>query len=325
VGNHFPHKSLFNALENIDEKYTLVILSSFTGYRNNEFHIKSGKLTDQIVESLFANSDLLIFPSQYEGFGLPVLAAVNHEKPILLYDSQINRELAKIYNFGSKVQFFTYFENLNKSIENVLNKMNSYKHNVVKRTWKDVAKEYAGVIDREMKKTVDEKKIFERFKSIRDIECTHYDLRVYINRKLIYINDFFSLIKYKVYIKAELIIDEFSNKYISISIRDYNKSIDSINLFDNSNQKIKPIEFRNQKNKYNDYGFFLECDTKQKIYKIHLHFNKAKVKLHLKTKPEVSIVQKGLIKLYNLLVKNDFSYVKLTVKIYQYIAKKFLK
>lgn len=48
---------------------------------------------DATVSALYAGSDLLAFPSRYEGFGIPILEAMAADKPMVLADTPVFREL----------------------------------------------------------------------------------------------------------------------------------------------------------------------------------------------------------------------------------------
>ena len=43
----------------------------------------SGSLDDSFVESLYRNANVVVFPSHYEGFGLPVMHALGYKKPVV--------------------------------------------------------------------------------------------------------------------------------------------------------------------------------------------------------------------------------------------------
>ncbi len=56
-------------------------------------HFPSGKHSPELVGSLYAHCSALIFPSQYEGFGLPVAQALSIGKPVVLFPITINHEV----------------------------------------------------------------------------------------------------------------------------------------------------------------------------------------------------------------------------------------
>ena len=54
-----------------------------------------GFVDDEQRDWLYANALTFIFPSKYEGFGLPVLEAMIHRCPVIAYDNSATREVAR--------------------------------------------------------------------------------------------------------------------------------------------------------------------------------------------------------------------------------------
>ena len=52
-------------------------------------------MSDQALRSLYAGADFLVFPSIYEGFGVPILEAVGH-CAVIANDIPVFRELASM-------------------------------------------------------------------------------------------------------------------------------------------------------------------------------------------------------------------------------------
>lgn len=57
--------------------------------------IFTGFIDDQTRDWLYKNARAFIFPSKYEGFGLPVLEAMAHECPVVCYKNNATYEVAK--------------------------------------------------------------------------------------------------------------------------------------------------------------------------------------------------------------------------------------
>ena len=104
VGNVKPHKNLitllkgYKALPNhIKNTYKLVILGRKEGFITPDFQISrfindnnlmkhlhfTGYIEDNIVPYIYKKASLFVFPSLYEGFGLPILEAMACEVPVL--------------------------------------------------------------------------------------------------------------------------------------------------------------------------------------------------------------------------------------------------
>lgn len=74
VGNDYPHKNL-RRLKSVFEKikaegldYDLVLITDF--------------ISEQELDNLYKNASLFVFPSLYEGFGLPPLEAMKRGLPV---------------------------------------------------------------------------------------------------------------------------------------------------------------------------------------------------------------------------------------------------
>jgi glycosyltransferase involved in cell wall biosynthesis len=105
VGNAYPHKnleSLVNAFKRFrnegHESYRLVLVGSHDHfYERLERHVHSqgvaehvtffGRATDPELAELYERAALYVFPSLFEGFGLPPLEAMGHGLPVASSDA----------------------------------------------------------------------------------------------------------------------------------------------------------------------------------------------------------------------------------------------
>lgn len=56
--------------------------------------IRPGFVSDAELAGWYAYADLVVYPSQYEGFGLPMLEAMHARRPLLVHDTPAAREVA---------------------------------------------------------------------------------------------------------------------------------------------------------------------------------------------------------------------------------------
>jgi GT2 family glycosyltransferase len=110
VGNKFKHKGLDIALTQLPKKIGIkyVLLSvELKTERDDLIFLKPGLLTDEEIASLYQNCEEIIFPSFSEGFGYPLLEALQYGKRITcrpldslleIYES-IPIEYQKLVNF----------------------------------------------------------------------------------------------------------------------------------------------------------------------------------------------------------------------------------
>ncbi len=112
VGNIEPRKNLVNLIKAYEllpkelQKLPLVlaggkgwhdeeILATIEGAQQKGLNIIStGYITDEEKSALYHNGTLVIQPSHYEGFGMPVLEAMSYGKPVICSDIEVLREVA---------------------------------------------------------------------------------------------------------------------------------------------------------------------------------------------------------------------------------------
>jgi len=160
VGNSFPHKAIQTALRYIPKHISVVVLSSKNKVDGNVIYLESGKLPEYLIDYIYKKCSFILFPSQYEGFGLPVLASAVYGKNILLYDSSINREVTSEFGLNKNVYYFRYFEEIYKLSDILLNKLSKKEH--FERTWEKVATDMMQVIDKTINKKIDTNKLIEK-------------------------------------------------------------------------------------------------------------------------------------------------------------------
>ena len=72
---------------------------------------------DKVLAKLYENASALIYPSIYEGFGLPILEAMNHNCPVISSNTSSMKEVG-----GNAVEYFNPHEteSLLQAFKNVL-------------------------------------------------------------------------------------------------------------------------------------------------------------------------------------------------------------
>jgi len=109
VGNAYPHKNLekiiniFNSFKENQPEYSLVLVGKEDYFYNRlkedvkknkmEGIIFPGHVPDEYLDSIYRASALYVFPSLYEGFGLPPLEAMLKGVPVLSSDHECMKEI----------------------------------------------------------------------------------------------------------------------------------------------------------------------------------------------------------------------------------------
>jgi glycosyltransferase involved in cell wall biosynthesis len=158
VGNIKPHKNIkkaieaFNRISPIIPDYELVIVGKSDGFYSPEKGFDSilksnpkvrftGFVTFEELRKYYSEASMLLFPSLYEGFGLPVLEAMAFNLPIAASSR------ASIPEVGS--DYIVYFDPENvdeiaKAMLGILNgelqcSVHGYGENLAKYTWEGCA------------------------------------------------------------------------------------------------------------------------------------------------------------------------------------------
>ena len=150
LGNwRYDHKMLRPALEavrgcaeQLGDSITFHFLADLSSERGLPARVQYHKhdLSPEALARLFADVDGFIFPSVYEGFGLPVAHALQHGKPILLADNQQNRDLQRLFG-ASRFAFFASTAALAQALHGFVTGPLEENVSAEPRTWDEVARE----------------------------------------------------------------------------------------------------------------------------------------------------------------------------------------
>lgn len=101
LGNHHKHKNIRRTLKVIARacpRHHFVVLggSKDTGEFKNVTNLQSGGLSEELMDYMYQNCVAVIYPTLYEGFGLPIMRSLAEGKVIYLVQSILNQELADL-------------------------------------------------------------------------------------------------------------------------------------------------------------------------------------------------------------------------------------
>lgn len=129
VGNVKKHKNIIPLVRYLSERQIncdIYIVGDYKNFRStvtddlpteNSNIIFTGYISDEKLDELYRGAAFFLYPSRYEGFGLPLLEAMAYNLPILASDIEIFRELA-----GNNISYFDplKFTGLDKEINKLL-------------------------------------------------------------------------------------------------------------------------------------------------------------------------------------------------------------
>lgn len=123
AGNHFRHKALretVKALAGTEGNYVVIGLAPEDCPEGNFVGLEGGMIDDEIVDYLYSNCKALVFPSVYEGYGLPIVMALRKGKPVLVHDNPLNRELREsLPEVRESFFFFRSFSEIGSRLEDI--------------------------------------------------------------------------------------------------------------------------------------------------------------------------------------------------------------
>ena len=178
LGNHYKHKYLDVILPYLRTlHYNFIVLSGVTDTKSdpNICQYKSGTLSSEYMDSLFRNCTAVIFPSVYEGFGLPIYNAIKYNKRIILNNNPLNREQLEeipyyeqnIYSFDSVQQIGSYLDDIASHPDPVIT------GTPVNRTWDDEAKDIEEGLQDIMNLPLDINNLRDRWNELKYEERIH--------------------------------------------------------------------------------------------------------------------------------------------------------
>jgi glycosyltransferase involved in cell wall biosynthesis len=160
IGNARAHKGLSEAVRYLGDDWPLVVVG---GDR-----LSSGQLSRRFMHDVFAEAKIIVYPSYYEGYGLPVADALALGKPVIVLDTAVNREIA-LQTSDPNLYRISSLDELKIAVQTVWNEPPSPSSSHPRR-WRDAAAEYLAAFRMLLNKDIDLAKMRRRWETIRLIE-----------------------------------------------------------------------------------------------------------------------------------------------------------
>ena len=106
VGNHYPHKHVretLAALRAAAPDLPVTVLGVEVAPQPGVTAYVAGELSQQVVDDLYAQAGVVLFPSHYEGFGLPIVHALARRRPVIARDLPCAREIRALSAAGDNL------------------------------------------------------------------------------------------------------------------------------------------------------------------------------------------------------------------------------
>ncbi|HUI84461.1 MAG TPA: glycosyltransferase [Candidatus Binatia bacterium] len=171
MGNNYAHKGVREAVEQLqDSPWPIVVIG---GEPDRTVHhsiswYKSGAIPPQEISDLFRSARMLVYPSHYEGFGLPVIDALALGIPVIALDTAINRELADL-TADPNLHRISSIHDLTALVSRLFDQQVTSPARPA-RTWSQVAEEYVAIFREMLSQPVDVDRLRRRWELIRTVQ-----------------------------------------------------------------------------------------------------------------------------------------------------------
>jgi GT2 family glycosyltransferase len=161
AGNHYEHKAVNQAVTSLEGLRKIVVLGhdAKSVSRPGVERQASGHLGRNDIHQLFANAAVVVYPSHYEGFGLPVLDSLALGRHVVVLDMPVSRELAELTKHTGRLHLVKTHREMRCAVDTILAELKSEGHVAVRpspmRSWEDVACDYATAFEELLSRPVD--------------------------------------------------------------------------------------------------------------------------------------------------------------------------
>jgi len=174
VGNMFEHKVLKETIEATrDTRHNFIVL----GYGENDyiypnvFCYMNGHIDNDHLNFLYSKCNAVIYPSLYEGFGLPIVISLKHNKRVILNNNNLNNELCRHFDqFKDYFSMFSSFEQICEIIDD-MDFTSDPLHSEFNDTCERVAMELDSFFEDVLKTEVSTTELNERWSLYQTIEA----------------------------------------------------------------------------------------------------------------------------------------------------------
>lgn len=124
IGNVFTHKQLPEALHALRGLASPVVafgaMPSGHTVPEGVLLVEGGHLSDQSMDELYRGAACVVFPSAYEGFGLPIAETAQRGRPLVLFDTEVAHEVVESLGIAATTRYFQRFSELPAVVDGLI-------------------------------------------------------------------------------------------------------------------------------------------------------------------------------------------------------------
>ncbi|WAV96504.1 glycosyltransferase [Oxalobacter aliiformigenes] len=136
IGNNFRHKFVQETAREIAKALPgqkILVCADMDEKDDSVRSVSSGFVSQEEFDGIYKRAKCIVYPSLYEGFGLPIFQAIGSGTILYLRDSELNRELYPFIQYHCNVVLYRdtkdLIEKLNNGIPKFQKKENYYSEN----------------------------------------------------------------------------------------------------------------------------------------------------------------------------------------------------
>ncbi|MBI3336590.1 glycosyltransferase [Candidatus Peregrinibacteria bacterium] len=189
IGNHFAHKAIEFALKHIPKDQGVIVLAdkkpTYTE-RQRTWNLRSGAVHPSLMRALYTQCAAVLFPSQYESCGLPILHASFYGKPVIVQDLPVTREVTQEYGIEEYVFPCARWNDLPAILQRARAAAPSLLPKHHERSWAVCGAETAGALLTILDQPADVDALEQRFSALKTLEFFHEQQEVasFVGKKL---------------------------------------------------------------------------------------------------------------------------------------------
>ena len=172
VGNRFHHKAVQQAIAELRGVAEIVALGGRNTRSPVSGRLSSGSLSRWAITDLYERAGVVVYPSFYEGFGLPILDAIGRGIPVVALDTAVNREVRQLTGDALLTLVGDHRE-MRVAVSNRLKAPSGSPPAQRMRQWNDVGADYARTVNELLGSEINVELLRRRWELLNIIDAVH--------------------------------------------------------------------------------------------------------------------------------------------------------
>lgn len=172
VGNRYHHKAVHRTVAALRGVAEVIAIGGTEPQAPDVRWLASGSLSRSVIADLYDRAAVVVYPSFYEGFGIPIVDAVARGIPVVALDTAVNREVRQLVG-SSHLHLVEDHGEMRAAVHALITEPPVAEPNKQLRNWGDVAREYARSFDELLTQDLNIDLIRRRWELLTTIDAVH--------------------------------------------------------------------------------------------------------------------------------------------------------